>query len=136
MCYFRISFGCCGRFTPAEIVSFCLSFFIVCIWVLTGHWLLMDGKTKSHLILRLNNKKPIHRYRASSQSTVPNPLLAPREANLRFKQGNTNNMQTGIHCQMPYHPAMRSITSYWRPVCCCEMRLNFVYFAQSLAYIC
>ncbi|XP_074641000.1 signal peptide peptidase-like 3 isoform X2 [Tubulanus polymorphus] len=39
----KISFGCCGRFTAAEILSFCLSFFIVCIWVLTGHWLLMDA---------------------------------------------------------------------------------------------
>jgi len=39
----KISFGCCGRFTAAEVLSFCLSFFIVCIWVLTGHWLLMDA---------------------------------------------------------------------------------------------
>lgn len=39
----KISFGVCGRFTAAEILSFCLSFFIVCIWVLTGHWLLMDA---------------------------------------------------------------------------------------------
>ncbi|ELU04053.1 hypothetical protein CAPTEDRAFT_178144 [Capitella teleta] len=39
----KISFGCCGRFTPAEIMAFCLSFCIVCIWVLTGHWLLMDA---------------------------------------------------------------------------------------------
>ncbi|CAD5125354.1 DgyrCDS13592 [Dimorphilus gyrociliatus] len=39
----KISFGCCGRFTPAEIMSFCLSFILVCIWVETGHWLLMDG---------------------------------------------------------------------------------------------
>ncbi|XP_052822854.1 signal peptide peptidase-like 3 [Octopus bimaculoides] len=41
--HLRISFGICGRFTAAEIMSFCLSFFIVCIWVLTGHWLLMDA---------------------------------------------------------------------------------------------
>lgn len=40
---FRISFGMCGRFTAAELVSFALSVTIVCIWVLTGHWLLMDG---------------------------------------------------------------------------------------------
>lgn len=40
----RISFGCCGRFTPAEIVSFAVAFLFVCIWVLTGHWLLMDGE--------------------------------------------------------------------------------------------
>ncbi|XP_071093005.1 signal peptide peptidase-like 3 isoform X1 [Haliotis cracherodii] len=39
----KISFGCCGRFTAAEIVSFCMSFFIVCVWILTGHWLLMDA---------------------------------------------------------------------------------------------
>ena len=42
--FFRISFGVCGRFTAAELLSFSLSLFIVCIWVLTGHWLLMDGK--------------------------------------------------------------------------------------------
>lgn len=40
----RISFGFCGRFTAAELFSFTLSVSIVCIWVLTGHWLLMDGK--------------------------------------------------------------------------------------------
>lgn len=40
----RISFGVCGRFTGAELLSFSLAVFIVCIWVLTGHWLLMDGK--------------------------------------------------------------------------------------------
>lgn len=39
----RISFGICGRFTGAELLSFSLALFIVCIWVLTGHWLLMDG---------------------------------------------------------------------------------------------
>lgn len=39
----KISFGCCGRFTPAEILSFCLSSGIVCIWVVTGHWILMDA---------------------------------------------------------------------------------------------
>ncbi|UYV70729.1 SPPL3 [Cordylochernes scorpioides] len=39
----KISFGMCGRFTSAELVSFALSVTIVCIWVLTGHWLLMDA---------------------------------------------------------------------------------------------
>jgi signal peptide peptidase-like 3 len=39
----RISFGVCGRFTAAEIFSFTLSVTVVCIWVLTGHWLLMDA---------------------------------------------------------------------------------------------
>ncbi|KAL5274102.1 SPPL3 family protein [Megaselia abdita] len=39
----RISFGFCGRFTAAELFSFTLSVSIVCIWVLTGHWLLMDA---------------------------------------------------------------------------------------------
>lgn len=33
----------CGRFTVAELVSFSLSVTIVCIWILTGHWLLMDA---------------------------------------------------------------------------------------------
>lgn len=40
----RISFGVCGRFSAAELFSFSLSLSIVCIWVLTGHWLLMDGE--------------------------------------------------------------------------------------------
>lgn len=39
----RISFGLCGRFSAAELFSFSLAVSIVCIWVLTGHWLLMDG---------------------------------------------------------------------------------------------
>ncbi|KAK3908632.1 Signal peptide peptidase-like 3 [Frankliniella fusca] len=39
----KISFGVCGRFTGAELLSFSLALFIVCIWVLTGHWLLMDA---------------------------------------------------------------------------------------------
>lgn len=39
----KISFGMCGRFTGAEIISFMLSISIVCVWVLTGHWLLMDA---------------------------------------------------------------------------------------------
>uniref|UniRef100_UPI00346492D8 signal peptide peptidase like 3 isoform 3 n=1 Tax=Rattus norvegicus TaxID=10116 RepID=UPI00346492D8 len=38
----KISFGCCGRFTAAELLSFSLSVMLVLIWVLTGHWLLMD----------------------------------------------------------------------------------------------
>lgn len=39
----RISFGICGRFTGAELMSFSLAVTIVCVWILTGHWLLMDG---------------------------------------------------------------------------------------------
>ncbi|XP_078523827.1 signal peptide peptidase-like 3 [Lissotriton helveticus] len=39
----KISFGCCGRFTVAELLSFSLSVLLVLIWVLTGHWLLMDA---------------------------------------------------------------------------------------------
>ncbi|XP_022101146.1 signal peptide peptidase-like 3 [Acanthaster planci] len=39
----KISFGCCGRFTSAEIMSFCLAVMLVFLWVMTGHWLLMDA---------------------------------------------------------------------------------------------
>ncbi|KAL8617961.1 hypothetical protein ACOMHN_052912 [Nucella lapillus] len=39
----KISFGVCGRFTGAEIMAFCLSFLMVCVWILTGHWILMDA---------------------------------------------------------------------------------------------
>lgn len=35
----KISFGMCGRFTAAELFSFSLSMFIVCIWVLTGNYI-------------------------------------------------------------------------------------------------
>lgn len=45
----RMSFGFCGRFTAAELFSFSLAVSIVCIWVLTGHWLLMDGMSYSNL---------------------------------------------------------------------------------------
>uniref|UniRef100_A0A8C7FRI6 Signal peptide peptidase 3 n=2 Tax=Oncorhynchus kisutch TaxID=8019 RepID=A0A8C7FRI6_ONCKI len=44
----KISFGCCGRFTLAELLSFSLSVMLVLIWVLTGHWLLMDGMSVCH----------------------------------------------------------------------------------------
>lgn len=44
--YCRISFGCCGRFTLAELLSFAFSLLLVFIWVLTGHWLLMDGASR------------------------------------------------------------------------------------------
>lgn len=49
----RISFGCCGRFTAAELLSFSLSVMLVLIWVLTGHWLLMDGEYVNWGILLL-----------------------------------------------------------------------------------
>jgi len=39
----KVSFGFCGRFTIPELVSFFLSVSIVCVWILTGHWLLMDA---------------------------------------------------------------------------------------------
>nr|XP_006820605.1 PREDICTED: signal peptide peptidase-like 3-like isoform X1 [Saccoglossus kowalevskii] len=39
----KISFGCCGRFTPAELMSFGLSVGLVLVWIMTGHWLLMDA---------------------------------------------------------------------------------------------
>ncbi|KAI8513506.1 PREDICTED: signal peptide peptidase-like 3 isoform X1 [Branchiostoma belcheri] len=39
----KISFGCCGRFTAAELMSFAISMGIVFIWIFTGHWLLMDA---------------------------------------------------------------------------------------------
>lgn len=48
---YRISFGYVGRFTAAEILSFFVSFTLVCLWVLTGHWLLMDGKILFWLVL-------------------------------------------------------------------------------------
>ncbi|XP_043925754.1 signal peptide peptidase-like 3 [Protopterus annectens] len=50
----KISFGCCGRFTAAELLSFSLSVMLVLIWVLTGHWLLMDGEYVVCLALRLS----------------------------------------------------------------------------------
>lgn len=42
----RMSLGCCGRFTAAELLSFTMSITVVCIWVLTGHWLLMDAMVR------------------------------------------------------------------------------------------
>lgn len=39
----RVSCGCCGRYSAAELAAFGLSLAIVTVWVLTGHWLLMDG---------------------------------------------------------------------------------------------
>ncbi|XP_077288225.1 signal peptide peptidase-like protein isoform X2 [Arctopsyche grandis] len=39
----RVSCGCCGRYSAAELTAFGLSLAIVTVWVLTGHWLLMDA---------------------------------------------------------------------------------------------
>ncbi|CAF0827105.1 unnamed protein product [Didymodactylos carnosus] len=39
----KISCGVCGRYTSAEIVSFFLGILLVGLWILTGHWLLMDA---------------------------------------------------------------------------------------------
>lgn len=38
----RMSLGVCGRFTAAELFSFTLAITVVCIWVMTGSWVLMD----------------------------------------------------------------------------------------------
>lgn len=38
----KISMGMCGRYTLAELLSLTMAIFVVCIWVLTGHWALMD----------------------------------------------------------------------------------------------
>merc|ERR1719347_1724380 len=38
----KISLGVCGRFTLAELLSVGISVSVVCVWVLTGHWALMD----------------------------------------------------------------------------------------------
>lgn len=38
----KISLGMCGRFTLAELMSVTISICVVCVWVLTGHWALMD----------------------------------------------------------------------------------------------
>merc|ERR1719166_747937 len=38
----KISLGLCGRFTLAELLSVAISICVVCVWVLTGHWALMD----------------------------------------------------------------------------------------------
>lgn len=39
----KISLGVCGRFTSAELLSFSISLVVVFIWIMTGHWLLMDA---------------------------------------------------------------------------------------------
>uniref|UniRef100_G3WRJ6 Signal peptide peptidase like 3 n=1 Tax=Sarcophilus harrisii TaxID=9305 RepID=G3WRJ6_SARHA len=55
----KISFGCCGRFTAAELLSFSLSVMLVLIWVLTGHWLLMDGEYEDLPVLLVSTGKSI-----------------------------------------------------------------------------
>ena len=39
----KLSLGPLGRFTSAELLSFTAAFGLVCLWILTGHWLLMDA---------------------------------------------------------------------------------------------
>merc|ERR1719273_8930 len=38
----KISLGVWGRFTLAELLSVSISVLVVCVWVVTGHWALMD----------------------------------------------------------------------------------------------
>ena len=38
----KISLGVCGRFTLAELLSVTISILMVCVWVQTGNWALMD----------------------------------------------------------------------------------------------
>lgn len=40
---YKISLCLMGRYTLAELMALFLSFTLVCLWVLTGHWLLMDA---------------------------------------------------------------------------------------------
>lgn len=42
--FYRISLGFCGRFTCAELMSLFFSAMLVMVWIVTGHWVLMDGK--------------------------------------------------------------------------------------------
>lgn len=35
--------GFCGRFTPAEVMSLVCSGVLVMVWIVTGHWVLMDA---------------------------------------------------------------------------------------------
>lgn len=35
----------CGRYSAPELAAALLAAAIVAVWVLTGHWLLMDGET-------------------------------------------------------------------------------------------
>ncbi|XP_028418490.1 signal peptide peptidase-like 3 [Dendronephthya gigantea] len=39
----KISFGSCGRFTQAELLSLFCSLSLVMVWMMTGHWILMDA---------------------------------------------------------------------------------------------
>lgn len=39
----RLNLGFCGRFTPAEAMSLVCSAALVMVWIVTGHWVLMDG---------------------------------------------------------------------------------------------
>jgi len=39
----KISLGFAGRFTYAELLSVSISILVVWVWIMTGHWLLMDA---------------------------------------------------------------------------------------------
>ncbi|XP_031557659.1 signal peptide peptidase-like 3 [Actinia tenebrosa] len=39
----KVSLGFCGRFTFAELMSLLFSALLVMVWILTGHWILMDA---------------------------------------------------------------------------------------------
>ena len=62
----RISFGFCGRFTGAELLSFSLALLIVCVWVLTGHWLLMDGIESASVLVYNDNIHSLNYFDVSA----------------------------------------------------------------------
>ena len=49
----RISFGACGRFTQAELLALIISLLLVVVWMITGHWILMDGRRFYKYFLRI-----------------------------------------------------------------------------------
>lgn len=77
----RVSCGCCGRYSAAELAAFGLSLAIVTVWILTGHWLLMDGKWHINpaLLHRISLKIQPQLYNGT---TEPYLLLCPEQLEL------------------------------------------------------
>lgn len=61
---FRYYVGFCGRVTPAEAMSLVCSSALVLVWIVTGHWVLMDGKlfalNKGNNVCSMHRPKAVH----------------------------------------------------------------------------
>lgn len=74
----RLNLGFCGRFTPAEAMSLVCSAALVMVWIVTGHWVLMDGMFTQYSYLTKTTMQIVLLTTA--------PLPSPKKNYIQFGQ--------------------------------------------------